>query len=84
MTDHSRKRSTICSIQLLLTVFRKNTYGLPRLILNPEWKRIVAVGFDDNNLSDIVEWPQGTSLMIPESFTRKHVDMVVEDVLEGF
>ncbi|KAL6736782.1 hypothetical protein Aduo_007095 [Ancylostoma duodenale] len=54
------------------------------LSLGHEWERVVAVGFNDTNLSNLVESPQGTSLMVPHHYEEKHVQLVVDDILAAF
>ncbi|RCN49341.1 hypothetical protein ANCCAN_04592 [Ancylostoma caninum] len=54
------------------------------LKLGHEWERVVAVGFNDTDLSNLVESPQGTSLMVPHHYEEKHVRLVVDDILAAF
>ncbi|ETN83759.1 hypothetical protein NECAME_17350 [Necator americanus] len=63
---------------------QNNTKDLPPLKPPKDWKRIVAVGFDDTNLTNVVEPPRGVAVSVPYWFKKENVEEVVEAVLEAF
>ncbi|EPB80201.1 hypothetical protein ANCCEY_00756 [Ancylostoma ceylanicum] len=72
------------SADQMIHSLRKITSKCANLILGHEWERVVAVGFNETDLSNLVESPQGTSVMVPEHYEEKHVQLVVENILAAF
>ncbi|EYC44157.1 hypothetical protein Y032_0470g2028 [Ancylostoma ceylanicum] len=69
----------------IVLLFRKDTEKLPKLQpKSKEWERIVAVGFDDTDLTNVTDKDRGVVVSIPYNFSEDDVKKVIDALLEGF
>ncbi|KAL6736779.1 hypothetical protein Aduo_007092 [Ancylostoma duodenale] len=76
----SRTRSNC----LIFFSAQNNTIALPQIYPKKHWRRVVAVGFNGNDLNSVVKPPHGVAVSLSSSFTKKDVINVVDAVLEAF
>ncbi|EYC44151.1 hypothetical protein Y032_0470g2028 [Ancylostoma ceylanicum] len=70
---------------LIFISAQKDTEKLPKLQpKSKEWERIVAVGFDDTDLTNVTDKDRGVVVSIPYNFSEDDVKKVIDALLEGF
>ncbi|RCN49340.1 hypothetical protein ANCCAN_04591 [Ancylostoma caninum] len=62
---------------------QQNTKHVPRLFI-PWWNRIVVVGFDNTDVTEVIRLTPSVSVQVPYKFRSKNVHEVVDKILEAF
>ncbi|EYC44162.1 hypothetical protein Y032_0470g2030 [Ancylostoma ceylanicum] len=70
---------------LIFISAQKDTENLPKLEpKSKEWKRIIAVGFDGTDLTNVIDKDRGAAVSVPYNFSEDDVKKVIDALLEGF